>query len=272
MRLRGPFVTIGALGVAVLAAGVAAVLTGIGHAQAIRAIAVSTTITVDPGIHETFAPPAASAQPAITAALAWAQWEQHAGATITTIPSNTTVQLGLLTLPVGPYCGAECHGLIVKNGIAYTVLNQLAYGYRWSVCPPGSTLPAVRCNSWIFLDASTGQMIDGVLPAQCGCKAPGLGRHGLVFGFFLMVGGPAPGVSVRLPGRVIATTTTGRRFTVAVKYRCRFQFRLPPGTYRLTGYSPRVRSNNAEMRCVASHPVHVRAGQSTRRNVYCSVP
>jgi hypothetical protein len=208
----------------------------------------------------------------MTAALAWAQWEQHAGATITTIAPNTTVQLGLLTLPVGPYCGAECHGLIVENGIAYTALNQLVYGYGWSVCPPGSTLPALRCNRWIFLDASTGQMIDGVLNVQGPGADPGLGRRGLVIGFFLMVGGPAPGVSVRLPGRVIATSTTGRRFTVAVKYLGRFQLRLPPGTYQLTGYSPRVRANHAEMRCVASHPVHVRAGQSTRRNVYCSVP
>jgi hypothetical protein len=264
--------TIGALGFAALAAGVSAVWTGINHAQAIRAMAVSATITIDPAIKETFGPPPASAQPAMTAALAWAQWEQHAGATNTTIAPNTTVQLGLLTLPVGPYCGAECHGLIVKNRIAYTVLNQLAYGYRWSACPPGSTLPAVRCNSWIFLDASTGQMIDGVMPAQCGCANPGLGRRGLVIGFFLMVGGPAPGVSVRLPGRVIATSTTGRRFSVAVNSTGRFQFRLPPGTYQLTGYSPRVHVNHAEMRCVATHPVRLRAGQSKRRNVYCSVP
>lgn len=264
--------TLGALGFAALAAGVSAVWTGIDHAQAIRAMAVSATITVDPAIKETFAPPPASAQPAMTAALAWAQWEQNAGATITTIAPNTTVQLGLLTLPVGPHCGAECHGLIVKNGIAYQTLNRLAYGYRWSVCPSGSTLPAVRCSSWIFLDASTGQLIDGVTPALSRGANPGLGRRGIVIGFFLMVGGPPPGVSVRLPGRVIATSMIGRRFTVTVNYRGRFQLRLPPGTYQLTGYSPRVHVNHAEMRCVAAHPVRLRAGQSKRRNVYCSVP
>jgi hypothetical protein len=260
--------TIGALGIAALAAGASAVWTGIDHAQAIRAMAVSATITIDPGIRETFAPPPASAQPAMTAELAWAQWEQHAGATTTTIAPNTTVQLGLLTLPVGPYCGAECHGLIVKSGIAYQTLNQLAWGYSWPAFPHRHT----GQMSWIFLDASTGQMIDWVMPSLGRGKVPGLGRRGIVIGFFLMVGGPPPGVSVRLPGRVIATSTTGRRFTVAVKYRGRFQLRLPPGTYQLTGYSPRVHVNHAEMRCVASHPVRLRAGQSKRRNVYCSVP
>jgi len=93
-----------------------------------------------------------------------------------------------------------------------------------------------------------------------------------VIGFFLMVGGAPPGVRVRLPGRVIATSTTGQRFTVTVDAIGRFQFRLPPGTYRLTGYSPRVRVDHGEMRCVAMRPVHVRVGQSTRRDVYCSVP
>jgi hypothetical protein len=44
----------------------------------------------------------------------------------------------------------------------YSALNQLAYGYRWSICPAGSSLPAIQCTSWIFLDASTGKMIIGV--------------------------------------------------------------------------------------------------------------
>jgi len=267
MRLRGPFVAIGALGLAVLAVGLVAVWMSIGRVQAIQANAVTATIIVEPAINETFAPPPADAAPAMTAEQAWAQMDN------TSIPSDTTAQLGLLTVPVGPDCGVECeHGNIVRDGMVYSALNRLAYGYRWSVCRAGSTLPAIQCTSWIFLDASTGLMIDGVMPGECGCKAPGLGRHGLVIGFFLMVGGPSPGVGVRLPGRVIATSTAGRRFTVAVKYRGRFQLRLPPGTYRLTGYSPRVRVNHAEMRCVAARPVRLRAGQSKRRNVFCSVP
>src|SRR5262249_10845594 len=104
-----------------------------------------------------------------------------------------------------------------------------------------------------------------------GC-AGGPGKHGTVTGVFLMVGGPAPGVNVRLPGRVIATGTNGQRLTVPVSTDGRFAIHLPPGTYKLTGYSPRVHVGNQEMRCVATHRVHVRGGKSTRGNVYCSVP
>lgn len=269
MRLRGPLATIGALGIAVLAAGVFAVWTGIARAQAIRAMAVSSTIIVDPGIHETFASPPSDPAPAMTAQEALDAFERKH----VSIPDYVTVQLGLLTLPVGPDCGPECeHNNIVQGDMVYTVLNKLVYGFSRRVCPAASHRPDWQCTQWDFIDANTGIYIAGLMPAQCGCAAPGLGRHGLVTGFFLMVGGPPPGVSVRLPGRVIATSTTGRRFTVAVRYRGRFQLRLPPGTYQLTGYSPRVRANNAEMRCVASHPVRLRAGQSKRRNVYCSVP
>src|SRR5215470_8996589 len=99
MRLRGPFVTIGALGLAVLAVGLVAVWTSIGRVQAIRAMALSATITVEPGIKETFAPPPADAAPAMTAEEAWAQMDNRS------IPSDTSAQLGLLTVPVGPDCG-----------------------------------------------------------------------------------------------------------------------------------------------------------------------
>ena len=265
MRLHGPLLTISALGIAVAAVSALAVWTSVDHARAVRALYLRTMITVDPGSHETFAPPPASAMPALTAAQAFAQWVQQAGGTHTTIPADTTVKLGLLTLPVGPYCGAECHGLIVHDGIAYTVRNQLAYGYGSPAFPHRRT---GRMN-WLFLDASTGQMIVAVLQRVGG--RPSLGRHGTVTGVFLMVGGPSPGVSVRLPGRVIATSTAGRRFEVAASSSGRFTFHLPPGSYQLTGYSPRVHVNNAEMRCAAAHRVRVRVGQSARRNVYCSV-
>jgi hypothetical protein len=87
-------------GIAVLGVGVSAIWTGIGRAQAISATAVSTPITVNPDINETFAPPPANAAPAMTATQAWAHWDQVTGENITTIASNATVQLGLLTLPV----------------------------------------------------------------------------------------------------------------------------------------------------------------------------
>ncbi len=96
--------------------------------------------------------------------------------------------------------------------------------------------------------------------------------HGTVAGLFLTSGGPGAGVIAgRLPGRVIATNTAGRHFTVAVNTSGRFTIDLPPGTYQLAGYSPRVHVNNREMRCLATQPVHVRSGQSTHSDVYCLI-
>jgi hypothetical protein len=164
LRQHRTYVIVALLGLAALAGGLFAVLTGGGHAQAISATSVSTTITVDPAVNETFAPPAsASPAPAMTATQAFLKWMQDTGQAQTTIPSNISAQLGLLTLPTGPDCGSECQGLIIQNGMAYQALNQLAYGYSWSVCPASSTLPDVNCLRWIFLDANTGHMIDGVL-------------------------------------------------------------------------------------------------------------
>jgi len=156
MQLRRPFVITGALGLAVLAAALAAVLTSIGHAQAIAAPPVTTTITID---GTTFAPPPSNATPALTAAQAFATWSPG-----TAIPSQVSVQLGLVTVPVGPDCGAECSNLIVQNGIAYQSLNELAYGFEWSTCPPpsGPNAPTPSPGpsiQWNFIDANTGHQI-----------------------------------------------------------------------------------------------------------------
>jgi hypothetical protein len=94
-----------------------------------------------------------------------------------------------------------------------------------------------------------------------------------VSGAFVMVGGPAPGVRLPLPGRIIVTNTAGRRFTGTVGKSGRFTMWLPPGTYHLTGHSPRVHAGHHEMRCAAAHPVRARAGSPAPRvEVICSVP
>ena len=67
MRLRGPLVITSVLGLAVLAVSLVAVRTSIDRVKAIRAMAVKTTITLDPGIHEKFAPPPATAMPTMSA-------------------------------------------------------------------------------------------------------------------------------------------------------------------------------------------------------------
>jgi hypothetical protein len=119
---------------------------------------VSATIAVNSVV--TFAPPPADAAPAMTAEQAWAKWENDGGSTDTSIPPDHAVQLGLMSVLVGPDCGAECeNGNIVQGGMVYSSLNQLAYGYSWSTCTAGSSLPASQCTNWIFLDASTGELI-----------------------------------------------------------------------------------------------------------------
>jgi hypothetical protein len=161
VRLRGPLAAIGALGIAALAAGAFAISTAIGHAQATRALAVSSTITVDPGIHETFAPPPPDAAPAMTAQEAVDAYEgKHIS-----IPDYVTVQLGLLTLPVGPDCGPECeHNNIVQGNMVYSVLDKLVYGFSRRVCPAGADRPDWQCTQWDFIDANTGKYIAGLTP------------------------------------------------------------------------------------------------------------
>jgi hypothetical protein len=97
------------------------------------------------------------------------------------------------------------------------------------------------------------------------------GVRGKITGIFLMVGGPA-GVRLPLPGQVIATSTDGQRFTVSAGRSGRFTMLLPPGSYNLTGYSPRVRVNGQQMRCLAVRSVRLKAGESLRGiGVFCSV-
>ena len=161
MRLRGPLVISGALGLAVLAVSVVAVWTSIDHTKAIRALAVKTAITLDPGIHETFAPPPANAVPAMTPQEAVDAFEgKHVP-----IPDFVTVQLGLFTLPVGPDCGPECeHNNIVRGNMVYSWLNKLVWGFSRRVCPAESDRPKWQCTQWDFLDANTGEYVAGLLP------------------------------------------------------------------------------------------------------------
>jgi hypothetical protein len=104
----------------------------------------------------------------MTAAQAWSKWERDTGQKVTKLGANTTAQLGLLTSPIGPDCGVSCSSWTVQNGIAYRALNQLAYGYSWLAFPRRH----LKNRNWIFLDASTGKMIIGVLSREPG-SGPG---------------------------------------------------------------------------------------------------
>jgi hypothetical protein len=139
------------------------------HQSSVRPSAGSKTahapIVIDPQIGETFARAPASATPTLTAQQAWARFAHvnHWGGT--SVPAGVHVQLGLLTLPVGPADAPGTGNLPKSNGKAYTADNELTYGYSSpSGCPTLNPRleapPGAHCISWVFLNANTGKQID----------------------------------------------------------------------------------------------------------------
>ncbi len=110
--------------------------------------------------------------------------------------------------------------------------------------------------SWI---ARTLAMPSAALLVLAGCN--GHAATGTIAGILERAGGPVPGAPVPLPGRVLAVAATGAQFTVTVGRDGRFRLSVPPGSYHLTGYSPRVRSDGAEMQCSARSAVRVKVGK-----------
>jgi hypothetical protein len=136
-------------------------LAGCGEARMtpIHTVArVQNTITIDTSVGETFAPPPEGASPAMTAQQAWATYTKvDTSYSTSEIPSNVSVSLGLLTLPLGPSG---------PNGTeAYTARDVLTYGFSWHNCPvsrnPRAPSPQSNpCIEWNFINADTGQQID----------------------------------------------------------------------------------------------------------------
>jgi hypothetical protein len=179
MRLRGPFIIIGALGLAVLAVGLVAVWTSISRTQARHTTTrishpqarhttmrisrpearhttmPSTTITINSVV--TFALPPSDARPALTAEQARRQAERHQGSRVTAIPPGLTVSLGLLSMLRGPH---------------NSIQDELAWGYRVpTTCGAGNPLhplPLRPCVGWEFVDANTGWMIIATEQYQTG--------------------------------------------------------------------------------------------------------
>jgi hypothetical protein len=165
VRLRGPIAATGILGLAVLAAGVAAVWTSVHHARAFWAMTPATTTRID-GTENIFAPPPFGAQPAKTPEQAWPAFFSASGRD--NKAAGARVQLGLLTSSIGPYCGVGCDSWTVKDGIAYRALNQLVYGYSWLAFPHRHS----RLRDWVFVDANTSKMIIGTVAREPASSVP----------------------------------------------------------------------------------------------------
>jgi hypothetical protein len=108
----------------------------------------------------------------------------------------------------------------------------------------------------------------GATLALGGCgSAPG-GPTGTVTGHLVMAGGPAPGVTLRVPGTITASSASGTHQASAAEDGA-FTLVLPPGRYTLTGTSPQY--NDGHGQCVATAPVVVREGAVTRADVTCAM-
>lgn len=154
MALHKKGIIIGAVVLGVLVAGFFLVRITKTSAQAGTVNDIAATVTIDPSVGETFAPPPPSAAVGMSAQDAWTRYAAQNGSDATAIPSGVSVQLGQLTLPDGP--GTD-------GSMRYTANNELAYGYSWHSCPASTLQPSSDndpCIEWLFLDANTGQQID----------------------------------------------------------------------------------------------------------------
>lgn len=86
----------------------------------------------------------------------------------------------------------------------------------------------------------------------------------------LIFGGPGP---VRpVPGQVVAVNSAGAQSQVTVGDDGRFSMSLPPGSYQLSGASPKVTLNGSPVQCGAARPVRITAHRITRSiKVTCSL-
>jgi hypothetical protein len=99
-----------------------------------------------------------------------------------------------------------------------------------------------------------------------GCSNGPSGPTGTVTGHLVMAGGPAPGVTVRVPGTITAVSPSRTQQASAGKDGS-FTLVLPAGTYTLSGTSPQY--DDGHGKCVAAAPVTVRQGAVTRADVTC---
>jgi hypothetical protein len=102
--------------------------------------------------------------------------------------------------------------------------------------------------------------------AAAGCSDGSGGPTGTVTGRLVMAGGPAPGVTVRVPGTITASSAS-RTHQASAAQDGSFTLVLPAGSYTLTGTSPQY--NDGHGRCVATAPVDVREGAVTRADITC---
>jgi len=116
---------------------------------------------------------------------------------------------------------------------------------------------------------STFAVLAAGIAVLLGCDA-NPGYHQTVAGEFVRVGGPPPGSPYPLPGTITARAASGGTLTAKAGRDGRFTLSLPPGSYRVTGRSPRIQSGQTI--CAAARELHVSRGRSAHHvTVVCSI-
>ena len=111
---------------------------------------VGATVTVDPGVGEIFVP-VSGVVPRLDAATVWQRFARLAGSSNVKVPPGTTVELGKLTLPLGPGRPDE-----------FRANAQEVWSFSWRQCAPRTftASPTDLCTAVAFFDASTGELVD----------------------------------------------------------------------------------------------------------------
>jgi hypothetical protein len=157
MRLRKYIIT-AATAAALAAGGVTWAVTATAG-NPIDATPVQATITLTHDENPpTLAPPPADAAPKLTARQAV---DAYTGKTDFQIPDGTTVQLGLLTVPVGDASVCDSPG---EDCSGYTIDQGTVYSFSESRCPEGTPQDPASCVQYTFLDANTGKWVVDIGP------------------------------------------------------------------------------------------------------------
>lgn len=114
---------------------------------------------------------------------------------------------------------------------------------------------------------------DATSAARSGATHPATGNDAKtvgVSGDFLMSGGPYPGRDVPLSGTVVfESSDTDTTLRVTVGRSGRFQVKVLPGRYQVTGTSPHINGGRSQCRQVA--PLDARLGGVNNVRVLCFV-
>jgi len=100
--------------------------------------------------------------------------------------------------------------------------------------------------------------------------------QGTLSGRLIEAGGAAPGLSLGVPGQITVTPTSGTSFTTSTNANGYYTIDVPPGTYTVTGGSPKAQVEQGkrfiDLVGYAQHRVLVQAGgKMARVNVYVSI-